>query len=115
MSELLNLISFSLSPSLFVGGMESPPNTERYNFQTHSWSYGPIDIPHGLSYGVSLPYKDSFLLIGGQDSVYAPTNEIFWYNPETQDFDLLDQRLERVREAHTAVLVGPDVVECNST
>ena len=94
--------------------METEPNVERFNFDTNSWSYGPHDIPQGLSYGSSLAYKGSFLVLGGQDNVnYDASPDIYLYNPATEDFDLMEQKMQTARHSPTAILVGPEVVECS--
>ena len=71
--------------------------TEVYSFITKSWSFGPYQLPStGGSFhdGEYLPFRDSFLIIGGKQGG-SISDKIYFYNPSTSNFDLLAVRLSQ--------------------
>ena len=56
-----------------TGGCCYTELTEIFNLQTFTWSVGE-DLPVAIGYGASVPFEDSFLIVGGYpdylDSIY---------------------------------------------
>ncbi len=56
----------------------------------------------------TIQYEDTFALVGGQfASIYEDV--IYVYNPETDQFDLLDERLATGRSQAAAFLVNEEI------
>ena len=92
-----------------LGGFNSDGSSEFYNFDTNQWTFGPSLVGE-LSYGASVPYKNSFLLVAGQNNGYV--DSIIFYNPETQEFEELDESIDIGRLSNPAVMIAEDVVPC---
>ena len=89
---------------LITGG--STNSTEQFDFQTMSWSKS-TDLPYEIASGVTLPYKDSFVIIGGHDTDYTNTKSILFYDNLSNKWEILDVELEIGRADFTAFYV-PD-------
>ena len=71
-------------------------------------------LPYGLGHGASVPYNDSFLIVGGfnYNGNYA-TDEILFYNPERDSWDSMQQSLDDSRTDMPAFLVPDEFANCN--
>ncbi len=69
-------------------------------------------MPEDLAYVGSVQYENTFAIIGGYHaSMYTDT--IYLYNPATEQFDLLEERLSRPKSYVTTFLVSEDTfAEC---
>ncbi len=70
-------------------------------------------MPEPLFAMGSVPYANTFALVGGYGSEYKDT--VYLYNPNTgpERFDLLEERLSIPRGSATAFLVNEDILpEC---
>ena len=95
------------SRGILVAGDEYARKVEFLDLDTLTWEpkqYLPIDI----NKGVSVPYKDSFLIVGGFSSdVSEYLDTVYYYNPTLDQWELMNQRMTRGREYFAAFLV-PD-------
>ena len=61
----------------------------------------PGGDPHDIAYRPSVPYKDSFLIVGGY------TEKISYFNPGTYFWDVLNATL--IQRPITAFMVDPGI------
>ena len=87
--------------------------TEVYSLSTDTWSFGPHDIPSSSSPhdGEYVPFRESFLVIGGKIDG-SISDKIFYYNPDTSDFDLLAVRLSQNLGRFGVAVVPFDFFTC---
>ncbi len=84
--------------------------TEIYNTGTGEWRAGRR-LPQPLNSMASVPYGDTFLLVGGYSGRFL--NTIYQYDPTTGDWILRPERLSGNRERVGAVIAGPPVADCS--
>ncbi len=76
---------------------------------TMTWRFGKHRLPHGLFASTAVPYGNSFLLVGGLERHGGPAvDAVYKFDPETENWILMPQRLNRPKHAVGAVLVRPD-------
>lgn len=68
-------------------------------------------LPLTIGGGVSVPYLDSFLFVGGLTSV-SQQDTIYYYNPGDDRWELMPQRLKYVRTSFPAFLVPDSYANC---
>ncbi len=67
-----------------------------------SFSEGP-SLPKGLLDAASVPFGDSFVLVGGiEPSTQYDSADILYYNLETNGWDIMGQQLQKARSALVA-------------
>ena len=91
-------------------------SVEIYDLTTNEWRSGPrppIDEGNNLSTAVSVQYKDSFILVGGKLNDYDYNQDIFQFNAQTHQWQILEQKLQRERYYFTAFLVPEDYITCS--
>ena len=97
---------------LVVTGGERSKLTYIYSFHNDEWRDGPeLPVFFELEDAISVPYGDSFLLVGGLDSSVFRTS-IIKYDIDTQNWETLPQTLTLGRFSHAAFLIPDDTVEC---
>ena len=84
--------------------------TQIFSFESQTWRRGQ-DFPLEIAYGESVPFGDTFLVVGGltdnsQDTIYK-------YNIETEGWDLMPQRLKNARREFAAFLAPNDYITCS--
>ena len=87
-------------------------STEIFNLNTYQWevTLGP-NLPRQVEKGVSVPFQNTFLVVGGYDSpTYLTT--IYQYDPNTEDWITRDETI-LPREVFTAFLIPDDIVTCS--
>ena len=69
-------------------------------------------MPEPLGYMGSVQYGDTFAIVGGaSDGLHRDT--VYLYNPATEEFDLLDERLSVGKTYTTAFIVSKGIFpEC---
>ena len=60
--------------------------TEILDLQTLEWSTGD-DLPDDINSGASVPFNDSFLIVGGLDADNPPVKSIYYFNPQDQKWE----------------------------
>ena len=98
---------------ILVGGdYNGVTSVEFLNLETLVWEPRqnlPIDV-YG---GASVPYQDSFLVVGGyQYNSDEFLDTIYYYNPNVDQWDLI-ANMEYSREFSTAFLVPDSYANCN--
>ena len=86
--------------------------TQIFSFESQTWRRGQ-EFPSELGQGRSVPFGDTFLVVGGLSSSYHDT--IYKYNIETEGWDLMPQRLKDTRDQLTAFFVPDDYITCTRT
>ena len=101
------------SKGILVAGGEGQTKVEFLNLDTLTWEpkqYLPVDIHKGAS----VPYKDSFLMVGGYSSDVGETlDTIYYYDPNLDQWDLLEQKMKMRRKYFAAFLVSDQYANCN--
>jgi hypothetical protein len=88
--------------------------TQVFSVDTQTWRLGS-DFPAGtLGGGSSVPYGDTFLVVGGSiNGAFGPVQDtIFMYEVETGQWVSLPQRMSVARVEFAAFLVPDDFVSC---
>ena len=71
-------------------------------------------LPIDIHWGSSVPYRDSFLIVGGNSyDVGDYLDTVYYYNPTFDQWDLLDQRMSLPQERLAAFLVPDDYADCS--
>lgn len=71
-------------------------------------------LPYDIHYGASVPYGDSFLIVGGySNGQFSYLDTIFYFNPETEIFELFDQTLSEPKDQMAAFLVPDNFALCS--
>ena len=71
-------------------------------------------LPKSIYYAASVPYDNSFLLIGGYGSGTGDLADIYKYNPDNDEWTMLESELKTPRYRHVALLVPQSIFpECN--
>ena len=82
-----------------------------YSLEENAWRMGNDFLP--MAYARSAPYSDSFVMVGGYNKgSYLDT--VYYYEPETDSFTLLEGRLGSVKENVSPIMVKRAMFpECN--
>ena len=71
------------------------------------------DLPVDLAWGASVPYQDSFLIVGGDSDLeddYLDT--IYYYNPSLDQWELMENMIMK-RRILTAFMVPDSFANCS--
>ena len=99
------------SKGILVTGGLNDPSTFFLNLDTLIWE-PKANLPFDLMSAPSVPYKDSFLIPGGNSSSEL-MDTILFYNTEFDQWEVLDQRLNVARDRFPAFLVPDEIANCN--
>ena len=67
-------------------------------------------FPFRVIIPASTPYKESFLIVGGGiNTGLSQSDTIYYFNPKTFTWDLLDESLKRGQWSHTAFMVDSSI------
>lgn len=58
-------------------------------------------------------FQDSFIAVGGSHSGLDMTDEILFYNPTNDTWDVMPQRLAEKKAVYTAFFVPDSAVNCD--
>ena len=94
---------------LVAGGYNSETTAEYLNLDTLLWE-PRASLPQDVHYGASVPYQDSFLIVGGNTGSTLET--IYYYNPTFDRWDLLYE-MNLGRENLAAFLVPDSYANCS--
>ena len=89
----------------------STSKTQILNLGTLVWRYGPHDFPFPLGYAASVPYGNTFIVIGGYNGS-IDQDAIYQYEVDTGDWLLLPQHLATARRVFAATMVPDDLIHC---
>ena len=104
-------------PKIVVAGGEIGGSyhktSEILDLQTLEWSSGP-DLPVGLAAGGSVPYKKTFLIVGGDiQPENMNSNVIYEYDGILDAWITWDEVLATARQNLAAFLVPDEAVNCS--
>ena len=74
------------------------------------WTSGP-DLPKTGVYGVSVPYKNTFLIVGG--IFESSSKSIYQFDPNSEGWIRRSEGLQTDKRAMAAFLVPDSAVNCN--
>ena len=87
-------------------------STEILDLDTMQWSAGP-NLPGPRYDAASVPYKNTFLVVGGKDGGHAVQDTIFEFDPETGDWITRIEQMTLKRSLFAAFMVPDYAVNCN--
>ena len=93
-----------------TGGYVEPSLSFIFSLETLEWRSGP-DLPQPIFSGASVPYGRSFLAVGGLEGA-TETNGIYTFDPDEEEWVVLNRVLTTEREDQVVVVVPPGFVEC---
>lgn len=94
-----------------AGGYFSEDTSEFLDLDTLIWS-PKASLPYSINSGTSVPWLDSFLIVGGDSNVESYLDTIYYYDPTSdrwQNIGHLDYR----RRSSAAFLVPDDYANCS--
>ena len=104
------------SEIVVTGGGPAFNTTDIFSLVDMSWRTGPV-LPSPLRLAASVPYGDTFLVVGGQqgdDGMSVDT--IFQYDPEGPSWIEREERLALARDSHVAIPLPDDGTDyCRAT
>ena len=87
-------------------------STEILNLDSvDQWSNGP-NLPIGLREGSSVPFKDTFLIIGGYDFNDDSSPNIYEYDVRNEAWITREEKLTTPRRLFAAFLIPEEVARC---
>ncbi|CAM6054068.1 unnamed protein product [Sphagnum tenellum] len=97
---------------IVVAAGSATNRTQIFSFDTYTWRLGP-DFPTGRVYGgSSVPYGDTFLVVGGYVVGGSYQSSIYSYHIETGSWLKMPQELAIARQLSAAFFVPDDYVNC---
>ena len=86
---------------------------EIFSFETMTWKYlGPVPTGRGMMFNWhTQQLADSFRIFGGNDSE-DDHNEIYEFDPNTESWLVLKQKMARPRTAHALVTLPEGYLNC---
>ena len=87
--------------------------TEFLDLDTLKWEYKKA-LPVNVAYAGVVNYKEGLLLVGGHTDSHSPNalDTLYYYNPATDDWDLLSQSLDGGKWHLQAYLVPDSFITC---
>ena len=97
---------------VYVGGYLRDDATEIFSLETLSWR-DSTPFPSEIRYTTAVPQGKTFLVVGGYISNTASDlDTIYRFDPDSESWELLPQRLEETRSDFPAFYVPEDFVPC---
>ena len=85
--------------------------TEIFDLQTLTWSVGD-HLPFKLEDGESVPFEDSFLIVGGEEMPYNYVDSILFFNPIFQEWEQRNETMKRIRTEFATFMVPNSYANC---
>ncbi len=97
---------------IVAGGYYDEKSVDFLNLDTLIWEPRP-EMPINIHEGMSVPYKDSFLIVGGYSTQVRSDHldTIYYYNPMSDEFELLGHMMDK-RETFAAFMVPDHYANC---
>ena len=86
-------------------------STQILDLETLEWAPA-TDLPYTIAYGSSVPFKDTFLVVGGEDDVNYQT-AIYQFDLTTNGWITRDEQLVTGRRLFASFLVPDNAVNCS--
>lgn len=96
---------------ILVAGGTGLRKTYFLDLDTLTW-HAKRDLPTDIEFGMSVPFKDSFLLVGGTGS-QGIRDTIYYYDSSANQWDLMSPKMDHKRETFAAFLVPDEYANCN--
>ncbi len=75
---------------------------------------GKGHYPFKFRASTSVQYGDTFLVVGGHDETAADRDAVYAFDPQTENWTLMPERMSGPKHGVAAVLVGPgDFLRCS--
>ena len=89
-----------------AGGVDEI-SSDILDLSTMTWRAGP-DFPEPRENGASVPFGDSFIVVGGQSGdLLTYYDDILRFDPATEDWVVMDEKIAFANDDVTAIMV-PD-------
>ena len=88
---------------VIAAGSAYSPSVEKYNVLVDNWTFGN-DLPFLLNYGDSVPYEDTFALVGGEID-YKCSDAVLIYTPTDDSWVVMEGALKTPKRHATAIPV----------
>lgn len=97
---------------IVAGGLEGEDQTDIYDFNLGAWLPGPL-LPYNMYGGESVPFMDTFLIVGG--SVYGGglLNTVLEYDPVNIAWINRTETMDDARRHFAAFMVPDGYVTCS--
>lgn len=99
---------------MVTGGTLGVKNSDFLDLDTLLW-IPKASLDDDIGYGASVPFRDSFLIVGGI-RVFAANNylnTIYYYNPDSDTWIQLEKNMLRQRYKFAAFMVSDDYANCD--
>ena len=87
-----------------------------YDIAAGTWRMSENPLPHPLMFGSTVPFGDTFLIVGGSVDVYEtglpPSDEVLQFNPNEETWTVREERLGCGRYGHFAAFVDYNRYGC---
>ena len=100
---------------IVVAGGSYVKSSEIFSIKLGQWREGPdLPVNGDLEGAVSVPYEDTFLVVSGRDYGHTPEHrrEIYKFDPRTESWITLQQKLSTGRKEFAAFLIPDDLIDC---
>ena len=78
--------------------------TEIYDVDSNTWSEG-TPLPVALAWAAVVPYKTTFLVIGGGKGSSSPSDKVFLYETSGEWTEMTHMKLSQPKDSVAAMLV----------
>ena len=105
---------FGVKEVVVAGGdfEDAPTTSEVYSVATNTWRQIE-DLPHGIYYAASVPFRESFLIVGGYRSGVGHLDTIYEFDVENESWILRDEKMSEEKGYVTAMVVNAgDFPQC---
>lgn len=102
-----NPACFRINGDVIVAGGDHPSYTsvEIFSLTTLEWREGANFPDKGIQLASTVPYRDTFLVVGGRDSAEKNLDTIYQFDPSTYRFVKRSERLQTARSRHVTIPV----------
>ena len=87
-------------------------SSEVYDIESQTWSTGP-NLPSAWYVAASVPFGDTFLVVGGDKFSGSSSNNIYEFDPAGNSWITRQEKLSLARYDHTAFFVPDEVAQCH--
>ncbi len=96
-----------------MAGGKDETSAEFLDLNTLTWE-SKQSLPYDIDLAACVPYKDSFLMVGGYSSDRDDFQRtIYYYDPTEEGWDLLVERMEFPGDRFAGFLVPDSFANCN--
>ncbi len=82
-------------------------DVEILTVSTLQWRTAKQSLPVSQSRATSVQYGDTFLVVGGQISASAELDTVYMYNPATEGWTLMPNRMRKSKHGVAAMIMKP--------